>query len=111
MDVTENIIIGSWYDESESYDFSKPRYSESTQHFTQLIWRNTKKIGYATLKMGDKIVFVVIYYPKGNIENEYGINVKPFLKELPKDEKNAEEELVKNSYIDFKYKRPSSNRT
>ena len=34
-----------WYNEINSYDFGSPGYSESTGHFTQVVWKASTKLG------------------------------------------------------------------
>lgn len=46
-------------------------------HFTQLIWKKTRKVGIVITYVGIETVVVVTYFPKGNIENEFTDNVKP----------------------------------
>ena len=61
-----------WFAESDSV-FSKEN-SGRWEHYSQIIWKSTKKIGAARQKCenGDEI-WVCFYYPMGNIEGE-----KPF---------------------------------
>jgi hypothetical protein len=35
----------SWYDEIKDYDFKNPKFSEETAHFTQVVWKETEKLG------------------------------------------------------------------
>lgn len=37
--------IDLWYDEGSNYDYSNPGFSDSTGHFTQLVWANTSSVG------------------------------------------------------------------
>jgi len=61
----------SWYDEIDLYNYKYPRYSEETGHFTQMIWKSTKKMGVGVaLSADEREVYVVAnYYPAGNIVN------------------------------------------
>lgn len=54
-----------------------------------MVWRNTKFIGAGILNTDNKQFFDVLklrflYYPKGNIEDQYVANV--YLKDLPPEE-------------------------
>merc|ERR1719503_335012 len=40
-----------WYDEIKDYDFAKPEYSDKTGHFTQVVWKDSTKLGCVTLPM------------------------------------------------------------
>nr|VZI25349.1 unnamed protein product [Spirometra erinaceieuropaei] len=50
-----------------------------TGHFTQLIWKETKKVGFGIARSKDKkaIYIVAHYYPPGNYEKDYKQNVPP----------------------------------
>ena len=70
-------ICQKWYNEKESYNFFSNKYITGTGHFTQLIWKNTKYVGFGYKKSdNEKIYFVANYYPAGNIFNEFNDNVK-----------------------------------
>jgi len=46
----------SWYGEVKDYDFSDGDFGSSTGHFTQVVWKDTKKIGCAKVKCdGDQL--------------------------------------------------------
>ena len=65
----------NWYNEIKNYDKNNASYQRQTSHFTQMIWKNTKEIGFG-LKRKDGIYYgVVLYYPAGNILGEYEENV------------------------------------
>ncbi|XP_074614407.1 ectin-like [Acropora palmata] len=69
-----------FYDEVKYYDFNKPGFSSRTGHFTQVVWKSTKRIGaaYATRKDGFFVV-VIRYSPPGNYrgEDQFRNNVLP----------------------------------
>ena len=62
-DATDN-----WYDEINLYDFSKPRFSSGTADFTQVVWKNTTKLGCAASKAKKNINIIVVcnYNRPGN---------------------------------------------
>jgi uncharacterized protein YkwD len=39
--------VGQWYREVQLYNWNDPRFSPTTGHFTQLVWRGTKQVGCA----------------------------------------------------------------
>jgi hypothetical protein len=70
-----------WYDEIKDYDFRKAQFSESTGHLTQLLWKESTKmgVGYATRKSGSKYALYIVahYTPGGNVDDEFAENVLP----------------------------------
>ena len=61
--------------ERENYNWNKPGFSESTGHFTQLVWSNTTTVGCGrTACNGDNntpgYYVVCEYYPAGNVEGD-----------------------------------------
>lgn len=78
-----------WYNEVDLYDFAKPGWSNTTGHFTQLVWTSTREIGIGVSYNPDtkKVYVVMNYLPPGNYENAYEWNVYPEVKVLPLDGK------------------------
>ena len=60
--------INAWYKEVFKYNFSRPGYSVETGHFTQLVWKETTKLGCA-LGNCSKPLWVCQYSPAGNTLN------------------------------------------
>ena len=59
-----------WISEQKYFDFDSRICKEivdSCGHYTQMIWRNTKKVGCATVQCGDEQVWVCQYEPAGNV--------------------------------------------
>ena len=59
-----------WISEQEYFDFDKRICKEKVDycgHYTQIIWRDTKKVGCAMVECGDEQVWVCQYEPAGNI--------------------------------------------
>ena len=71
-------VTDSLYDGAEKYDYNNPGYSSETGSFTQLVWKNTKKIGcgYACNSKGG-CYGNCVYYPGGNFSNSFSKNVFP----------------------------------
>ncbi len=69
----------SWYSEIKYYDFNQGGFSMQTGHFTQLVWKDTKKVGAGLAYNGDRTKAYVVaqYAPPGNYEGEYEENVLP----------------------------------
>jgi len=63
-----------WYDsEVTKYDWNNPGFSMKTGHFTQVVWKDTKRCGFG---FGEKTDIVTgHYYPPGNYNDDYDENV------------------------------------
>lgn len=70
-------IVRLWYAELAKYDFSKPKFSMTAGHFTQLVWVGTRRVGCGMSKCADKEVWVCDYDPAGNVEGQFRENVLP----------------------------------
>ena len=81
-----NKICEEWIKEKEYYNEKKnkgenkaknyKKYFSKTKHFTQIIWKKTREVGfgYSQLNNNEKI-FVAFYFPAGNILNEFSENI------------------------------------
>ena len=69
-------IFNDWYDEKNKYDFNKNKYQKGTGHFTQMIWKETKEIGFGwDTSENNKFYFLAYYYPAGNEIGKFKENV------------------------------------
>ena len=64
-----------WYEEIKDYRYSKIkkiRIGPPVGHYTQMVWKNTKKVGiaYAVSKKGSVYV-VARYFPAGNVIGQH----------------------------------------
>ena len=79
QEVNKSGIVATerWYKEKDNYEFSRPGFAMNTGHFTQVVWKGTKKIGCgAALSQSDRKVYVVCQYsPPGNYESRFPENV------------------------------------
>ena len=66
--------VNAWYNESKNFDFNKD-FQKGTEHFTQIIWKDTKEVGFGTSNKGNKWFIVANYYPPGNFLGQYSVNV------------------------------------
>jgi len=79
-DCSAETVVESWYGESLGYDFGcEPAESFSCNygHFTQLVWRNTSRMGIGKAKASDgkRTVIVANYDPPGNYIGQYTQNI------------------------------------
>ena len=77
IDYTCGEMSQDWYDEIKDYDFKKggQKGDGVIGHFTQLVWKNTKEVGFGIGFNGGFCVGVANYFPGGNYNNEYLKNV------------------------------------
>lgn len=66
-----------WYGEVKEYNFQKPELTDSTKHFTQMVWRGSKRFGMAAekTKEGKYTIVVALYDPPGNSKGSLRKNV------------------------------------
>ncbi|KAI9585798.1 hypothetical protein GQX74_001645 [Glossina fuscipes] len=79
---TAEDVIKNWYNEGESYDFSKPAFHDSNSHFTQIIWKDTKYLGVGIQIANNHTYIVCNYHPAGNVIGNFGAQVLP-IKAVP----------------------------
>ena len=70
---TGNSIADMWYNKINNYNWNSP----SSSSFTQLVWKNTQKIGCGYVCSGSYCYGACVYYPPGNYNNQYTSNVFP----------------------------------
>ncbi|KAF2766028.1 PR-1-like protein [Teratosphaeria nubilosa] len=75
--------IDAWANEEEHYNYEKPKFSEKTGHFTQLVWQSTTSVGCGFVKCdnsgtnGAKGMYLVCEYePRGNVKGQYRTEVQ-----------------------------------
>lgn len=71
-------MVKGWYDEIGLYNFAAPIFEPATGHFTQMVWKDTKKVGCAfTPSKGPRggIYLTCNYDPPGNWVGEFVDNV------------------------------------
>ena len=81
-----NNICEEWIKEKEYYNEIKnkgenkakdyKKYFSKTKHFTQIIWKKTREVGFGYSQLNNnKKIFVAFYFPAGNILNEFSENI------------------------------------
>ncbi|XP_041793673.1 Golgi-associated plant pathogenesis-related protein 1-like [Chelmon rostratus] len=70
--LTGKEAVDSWYSEIKDYSWSRPGNSDETGHFTQVVWKESTKLGVGMATNGNKAFVVGQYRPAGNmIGREY----------------------------------------
>ena len=78
MKITGKTMTDDWYNEISSYNFNRPGFSSGTGHFTQVVWKGSKQVGFGYAQASDGYYYgVANYYPAGNYMNEFEDNVFP----------------------------------
>ena len=57
-----------WYNEAQDHDYTleTQRSGKETRHFTQIVWRNTREVGFGVARADDGSFFVCAnYFPAG----------------------------------------------
>uniref|UniRef100_A0A0N4ZV26 SCP domain-containing protein n=1 Tax=Parastrongyloides trichosuri TaxID=131310 RepID=A0A0N4ZV26_PARTI len=77
--IAEKLGSYYWYNEVKKLNFSKPEYNGGVGHFTQLVWKDTKKIGCGVSQSGGDVFTVCNYSPRGNFKSTLALktNVLP----------------------------------
>ncbi|GLJ27034.1 hypothetical protein SUGI_0529960 [Cryptomeria japonica] len=73
--------VNAWIDEKQYYDYNSNSCAPGKQcgHYTQVVWRNTKKVGCARVKCNDGAIFITCNYdPPGNFNGETPYLTSPF---------------------------------
>ncbi|KAL7672781.1 hypothetical protein ACOME3_007662 [Neoechinorhynchus agilis] len=74
-----------WYCEARNYDFEQAKPQMQSLHFTQMIWKSAKKVGFGFSKDTEgnteqfkiSVYYVVAQYsPSGNTWNQFGSQVQ-----------------------------------
>ena len=73
-----------WYDEIKDYDFNKASFIPGTGHFTQVVWKNSREVGFGVAQASDGSFYAVAnYFPAGNWSGEFRENVLPLVFSQP----------------------------
>jgi len=59
-------VIRVWANESRDYDYRSNRCRDVCGHYTQIVWRDTKKVGCAVARDNRREIWVCNYDPPGN---------------------------------------------
>ena len=59
-------VIQAWAAEARDYDYRSNRCKKICGHYTQIVWRRTRKVGCAVARNPHREVWVCNYDPRGN---------------------------------------------
>ena len=68
-------VSKNWYDENKKYNYNGD-WKSGTGHFTQMVWKGTKEVGFGKFKDKRGRIYVVgNYHPAGNVIGFFKYNV------------------------------------
>ncbi|XP_037572019.1 uncharacterized protein LOC119454084 [Dermacentor silvarum] len=71
-----SMAVKAWYDEIKDYDYNNPTFKSGTGHFTQLVWKNCRRLGTGVARGRKGTIYIVsVYDPRGNIMGQFGSQV------------------------------------
>ena len=68
-------MVQNRYAEQGNYNYVTGQGSGTIGHFTQIVWKNSTKVGVGIATFGAKTWVVAKYTPSGNYANQYTANV------------------------------------
>ena len=80
----------SWYSEIKDYDFETGESTGVTGHFTQLVWKDSKEVGFGIAFNGGYLFTVANYFPGGNFNMDITYK-EQILPPLPVKEKSPKD--------------------
>jgi pathogenesis-related protein 1 len=63
--------VKQWASESQDYDYRTNSCSGVCGHYTQIVWRDSRRVGCAVARGAHRDVWVCSYDPPGNYRNEW----------------------------------------
>ena len=70
-------MFNKWAKEADCFDFSLYKYQKDSGHFTQMIWKETKEVGFGFEFAEEKrFCGVALYFPAGNVLGEFENNIE-----------------------------------
>ena len=67
---TPEQVVAAWAAESQDYDYRSNQCRKICGHYTQLVWKDTRRVGCAVARNGRREVWVCNYDPRGNYFGE-----------------------------------------
>ena len=84
------VMSKSWYEEIKDYNYEIGKVTDENGHFTQLIWKDSREVGFGVAFNGNSVYTVANYFPGGNL-NLKNTHKEQILPPLPKKEKSCKD--------------------
>jgi pathogenesis-related protein 1 len=68
---TPSSVVAEWASESQDYKYHTNTCNGDCGHYTQLVWRSTRKVGCAMARNSQREIWVCSYDPPGNFVGEW----------------------------------------
>jgi pathogenesis-related protein 1 len=68
---TPSWVVGEWAYESNAYSYATNTCDGDCGHYTQLVWRNTRKVGCGIARNNRREIWVCSYDPAGNTSGKW----------------------------------------
>ncbi len=68
--LTPQEVVQMWYSEVKDYDYASNTCRNVCGHYTQVVWKNSKRLGCGIARCGNSEVWVCNYDPPGNYIGE-----------------------------------------
>ena len=68
-------MCNQWYETGENFAVGETVVSQQAAPFTQMVWRETKRVGACLIWQCQVALIVAFYWPPGNVEHEFKTNV------------------------------------
>ena len=68
-------VVGKWVDERKVYRYGDGGFSGNTGHFTQVVWKQSQRVGCGSVECKGQQIVVCQYDPPGNFKGQFAQNV------------------------------------
>jgi pathogenesis-related protein 1 len=68
---TPSSVVAEWASESQDYTYRSNTCNGDCGHYTQLVWRSTRRVGCAMARNAHREIWVCSYDPPGNFRGEW----------------------------------------
>ncbi|XP_072049457.1 Golgi-associated plant pathogenesis-related protein 1-like [Amphiura filiformis] len=75
--LTGDKAVKAFYDECQKYSYNTTQHIPGTGHFTQTVWKDSKRLGIGVAVKNNQVFAIFNYDPPGNVGGKYKDNVKP----------------------------------